>query len=61
MLFWIYWDGHYVGTVIAADEADARLRAEEKFGPIWGLVEVRSRQKTRAVSSPHPLREALSS
>ena len=47
MLFFVFRDGHYVGTVIAADEAEARERAEEKFGPSWGLVEIKPRLPKR--------------
>ena len=48
MRFFIYWDGHYIGTVIAATEAEARVRAEEKFGPIWGPIEVQPRKRKRS-------------
>ena len=51
MLWFVYWDSHYVGTVIAADETQARARADEKFGPIWGLVEVKPRERKRRMGA----------
>lgn len=49
MLYVVYWDGHYVGTVVAKNDEEAKLRAQEKFqfhGD--GVLEVRPRL-TRAV------------
>lgn len=51
MYFYIYWDGHFVGTVVARTIEDARLRAEEKFGPIWGFVEVLPYRKARKIAA----------
>lgn len=39
MHYAVYWEGHYVGTVTATSEAEARARAVENFGPFWGPVE----------------------
>lgn len=51
MLYAVYLDNEYVGNVIAADDADALLRARDKFGPMWGILEVRPRSQKRVTDS----------
>lgn len=47
MLWFVYWDGHYVGTVIAKDEDEAKHRAHEKFEfTDLGMLEVKPRLKS---------------
>lgn len=46
MLWFIYWDGHYVGTVIAADEQDALEKAATKFeARNWWVAHVEARPR----------------
>lgn len=43
MMWLVFIDNRYVGTVIAADEKYALQRAAEKFGPTWSTIEVKLR------------------
>jgi hypothetical protein len=43
MLYFVYWERHYVGTVEAISDEEALVRAAEKFGPfLGGTVEVKA-------------------
>lgn len=46
MLWFVYVDGHYLGTVVADSSLTAEHAAIHKF-PIWGLLSVRPRQRKR--------------
>src|ERR1051326_2366674 len=48
MYWFVYLDNVHIGAVIAADEQEAFQRAEEKFGPYWGILEVVARNVKHA-------------
>jgi hypothetical protein len=43
MYWYVYLDKQCIGFVVAADAHQAFERAEAKFGPYWGLLEVAPR------------------
>ena len=48
MMWFIYYDGDYIGTVIAEDSnEDALKKAAEKFGGTWGIAEARRKRRKR--------------